>query len=25
MAVTEKIHKDDIDLLHDALLEVTHG
>jgi glycine dehydrogenase subunit 1 len=24
MAVTEKIRKDDIDLLHDALLEVTH-
>jgi len=24
LAVTEKIHKDDIDLLHDALIEVTH-
>ncbi|MGV8050561.1 MAG: aminomethyl-transferring glycine dehydrogenase subunit GcvPA [Anaerolineaceae bacterium] len=24
MAVTEKIDKDDIDLLHDALIEVTH-
>ncbi|MFZ3071486.1 MAG: aminomethyl-transferring glycine dehydrogenase subunit GcvPA [Anaerolineaceae bacterium] len=24
MAVTEKINKDDIDLLHDALIEVTH-
>lgn len=24
MAVTEKIHKEDIDLLHDALIEVTH-